>query len=73
MQYVALHWRNLPSCHDERIDMPLRTRFGERRRAVTSNDASQSVARHFVNGSHFVSNMKILALYPTSGSNDSRK
>ena len=47
----------------------LRTRFGERRRAVTSNDANQPVARHFNNGSHCVSDMKIRALCPISGSN----
>ena len=51
----------------------LRTRFGEHRRAVTNNDANQSVARHFNNGSHCVSDMKIRALCPISGSNDSRK
>ena len=51
----------------------LRTRFGEHRRSVTSNDANQPVARHFNNGSHCVSDMKIRALCPISGSNDSRK
>ena len=51
----------------------LRTRFGEHRRAVTSNDASQPFARHFNRGSHCVSEMKIRALCPISGSNDSRK
>ena len=51
----------------------LRTRFGEHRRSVTSNDANQLVARHFNNGSHCVSDMKIRALCPISGSNDSRK
>ena len=51
----------------------LRTRFGEHRRAVTSNDANQPVARHFNNGNHCVSDMKIRALCPISGSNDSRK
>ena len=51
----------------------LRTRFGEHRRAVTSNDANQPVARHFNNDSHCVSDMKIRALCPISGSNDSRK
>ena len=52
---------------------PLRTRFGEHRRAVCANDASQPVARHFNSGSHVVSDMKIRALCPISGSNDSRK
>ena len=51
----------------------LRTRFGDHRRAVTSNDANQLVARHFNNGSHCVSDMKFRALCPISGSNDSRK
>ena len=51
----------------------LRTRFGEHRRAVTSKDANQSVARHFNNGSHCVSDTKIRALCSISGSNDSRK
>ena len=51
----------------------LRIRFGEHRRAVTSNDANQPVARHFNNGSHCVSDMKIRPLRPISGSNDSRK
>ena len=40
----------------------LRTRFGEHRRSVTSNNANQPVARHFNNGSHCVSDMKIRAL-----------
>ena len=51
----------------------LRTRFGEHRRSVTSNDANQPVARHFNNDSHCVSDMKIRALCPISSSNDSRK
>ena len=51
----------------------LRTRFGEHRRAVSANDANQPVARHFNSGSHCTSDMKIRALCPISGSNDSRK
>ena len=51
----------------------LRTRCGEHRRAVTSNDANQPVARHFNNDTHCVSDIKIRALCPISGSNDSRK
>ena len=39
----------------------LRTKFGEHHHSVTSNDASQPVARHFNNGSHCVSDMKIRA------------
>ena len=49
------------------------SRFGEHRRSVTSNNANQPVARHFNNGSHCVSDMKIRALCPISGSNDSHK
>ena len=49
------------------------TRFGEHCRTVTSNDANQPVVRHFNNGSHCVSDMKIRTLCPISGSNDSRK
>ncbi len=51
----------------------LRTRFGEHRRAVSANDANQPVARHFNSGSHCISDMKIRALCPISGSKDSRK
>ena len=51
----------------------LRTSFGEHRRAVSANDANQPVARHFNSGSYCISDMKIRALCPTSGSNDSRK
>ena len=51
----------------------LRARFGEHRRAVTANDANQPVARHFNSGSHSLSDMKIRARCPISGSNDSRK
>ena len=51
----------------------LRTRFGEHRRIVISNNANQPVATHFNNGSHCVSDMKIRALCPISGRNDSSK
>ena len=51
----------------------LMTRFGKHHRSVTSNDANKPVARHFNNGSHCVSDIKIRALCPISGSNDSRK
>ena len=43
------------------------------RRAVTTNDASQPVATHLNNGSHCVSDKKIRALCPISGSNYSHK
>ncbi len=45
----------------------LMTRFG------SANNANQPVARHFNSGSHSISDMKIRALCPISGSNDSRK
>ena len=51
----------------------LRTRFGEHYRAVCANDASQPVARHFNSAGHTVSDIKIRALCPISGSNDSYK
>ena len=51
---------------------PLRTRFGEHRRAVCANDASLPFGRHFSSGSHVVSDIKIRTLCPISGSNDSR-
>ena len=51
---------------------PLRTRFGEHRRAVCANDASKPVARHFNYGSHVVSDIKIRALCTISGSNRKR-
>jgi hypothetical protein len=44
---------------------PLRTRFGEHRRAVIGNDANQPLARHFNNGitgNHSVSDMEVRAL-----------
>ncbi len=47
----------------------LRTRFGEHR----WQKLHQPVARHFNSGSHCISDMKIRALCPISGSNDSRK
>ena len=40
---------------------------------LCANDASQPAARHFNSGSHVVSDMKIRALCPISGGNDSRK
>ena len=51
----------------------LRTRFGEHGRAVQANDVHQPVARHFNAGNDCISDMKIRALCPVSGSNDSRK
>ena len=51
----------------------LRTRFGEHRCAVSAYNANQSITSHFNSGSHCISDMKIRALSPISGSNDSRK
>ena len=51
----------------------LRTIFREHRRAVSANDANQPVATHFNSSSHYISDVKIRALCPISGSNDSRK
>ena len=45
----------------------------EHRRAVSANDTNQPVARHFNSGSHCISDMKMRALCPISGSKDSRK
>ena len=47
--------------------------FCEHRRAAISNDANQPSTRHFNNGSNCISDMKIRALCPISGSNNSRK
>ena len=52
---------------------PLRNRIGEHFRAFCVNDASQPACRHFNSCSHVVSDMKIRALCPISGSNDSCK
>ena len=40
---------------------------------VIGNDANQPVARHFNSSNHSVSDIKIRALCPISGSNDSRE
>ena len=41
------------------IGTPLRTKFGEHRRAVNGNDADQPVARHYNTSNHSVSDMEI--------------
>lgn len=51
----------------------LRVRFGEHRRSVNNHDNTKYVARHFISGSHHISDMRIRALCPISGTNDSRK
>ncbi len=56
-----------------RVKSFLWARFGEHRRAVSANYANQPAARHFSSGSHIISDMKIRALCPISGSDDSRK
>ena len=47
----------------------LKTRFGQHRRVVISNDANQPAVRHFNNGSICVSDIKIRALSRISGTN----
>ncbi len=63
------------ACFTGETGRQLRTsiKFGERRRAVSANDANQPVVRHFNSGSHCISDMKIRALCSISGSNDGRK
>lgn len=51
----------------------LRTRFGEHRRVVTSNDVNQLVARNFNAGGHSILGMKIQVFCSISGNNKSRK
>ena len=51
----------------------LKVRFGEHRRSVNNHDNTKPVARHFTSGNHCVWVMKIRALCPISGTNNSRK
>ena len=51
----------------------LRVRFGEHRRSVINRDNTKPVARHFTSGNYCVSEVRIRALCPISGSNGSRK
>ena len=47
--------------------------FAEHLRSVRNNDVDKPVARHFNAANHSISNMKICAISPISGGNDSRK
>ena len=51
----------------------LRVKFGKHRRSVNNHDNIKPVARPFTSCSHCVSDMKIRALSPISGTNDSCK
>ena len=51
----------------------LSDRFAEHLRSVRNNDVDKPVARHFNTANHSISNMKIYAISPISGGNDSRK
>ena len=48
-------------------------RFAEHLRSVRNNDVDKPVARHFNAANHSISDMKICAISPISGGNDSRK
>ena len=51
----------------------LSNRFAEHLRSVRNNDVDKPVARHFNAANHSISDMKICAISPISGGNDSRK
>ena len=51
----------------------LSDRFAEHLRSVRNNDVDKPVARHFNAANHSMSDMKICAISPISGGNDSRK
>ena len=51
----------------------LSDRFAEHLRSVRNDDVDKPVARHFNAANHFISDMKICAISPISGGNDSRK
>ena len=51
----------------------LSDRFAEHLRSVRNNDVDKPVARHFNAANHSISDMKICAISPISGGNDSRK
>ena len=51
----------------------LSDRFAEHLRSVRNNDVDKPAARHFNDVNHSISDMKICAISPISGGNDSRK
>ena len=48
-------------------------RFAECLRSVRNNDVDKPVARHFNAANHSISDIKVCAISPISGGNDSRK
>ena len=51
----------------------LSDRFAEHLHSVRNNDVDKPVAQHFNAVNHSISDMKICAISPISGGNDSRK
>ena len=51
----------------------LSDKFAEHLHSVRNNDVDKPVARHFSAADHSISDMKICAISPISGGNDSRK
>ena len=47
--------------------------FAEHLRSVRNNDVDKPVARHFNAANHSISDIKVCAISPISGGNDSRK
>ena len=51
----------------------LSDRFAEHLRSVRNNDVDKPVTRHFNAANHSISDIKVCAISPISGGNDSRK
>ena len=51
----------------------LSDRFAEHHRSVKNHDVDKPVARHFNAANHSISDIKVFAISPISGGNDSRK
>ena len=51
----------------------LSDRFAEHLRSLRNNDVDKPVARHFNAANHSISDIKVCAISPISGGNDSRK
>ena len=51
----------------------LSDRFAEHLRSLRNNDVDKPVARHFNAASHSISDIKVCAISPISGGNDSHK